>query len=324
MIRFLSERAGFDRVPPFAGSMVYRGGGSEPSTLAMLQGVVENEGDGWTWTLEELDRYYEQCARVPLSEATTRDHVGLYLDAGATLGRRTGEMHLALASCSTDAAFVPEPLRPEDVAALAAHLRSSAARSFDKLKENLSRLPDDVTEQASLVLSRRRRLLDRFRRLESLDIAGHRIRVHGDYHLGQVLRARNDFLIVDFEGEPARSIAERRAKHSPLKDVAGMLRSFSYAAYAALLNYNARRPEFFETLEPWARLWEQAVTAEFLREYHAVTAGSPLLPPAPAAEALMEGYLLDKALYELGYELDNRPAWVRIPLWGILSIGETA
>lgn len=330
---FLSERTAFGQLPPFAGSLEYRREGGEASTLAMLQGMVRNEGDGWKWTLEELDRYYEYCARIPfpggdespLTESQVqelaREHLGIYLGSATVLGRRAGEMHLALASDTQDPAFAPEPLAPDDLRALAAEFRENAAHVFDALKENLAKLPDEVVEQAGLALSRRRRYSERFSGLAKLDMVAQRTRIHGDFHLGQTLRVKNDYVILDFEGEPARSLAERRAKHSPLKDVAGMLRSFSYAAFAALLNYNTRRPEYFKTLEPWARLWEQATAAEFLREYRQVTETAAFLPQDDHAfQTLLDAYLLDKALYELRYELDNRPNWVRIPLWGILSL----
>lgn len=148
-----------------------------------------------------------------------------------------------------------------------------------------------------------------------------RIRVHGDYHLGQVLQVKTDYVILDFEGEPARPLAERRAKQSPLKDVAGMLRSLSYAAYAALMNYTARRPEDLQSLEPWARVWERSTGAEFLRAYRNATEGAAFVPrDATAFRQLLATFLLDKALYELAYELNNRPTWVRIPLLGILSL----
>jgi maltose alpha-D-glucosyltransferase/alpha-amylase len=152
--------------------------------------------------------------------------------------------------------------------------------------------------------------------------AGQRIRIHGDYHLGQVLRSRGDFVILDFEGEPARSLTERRAKQSPLKDVAGMLRSFSYAAYAALYIFAQRRPDDARNLEPWTTLWQNAASTEFLRAYRSsINAANPQLIPQPAqAQLLLNAYLLEKALYELLYELDNRPAWVRIPLAGILAL----
>ena len=145
-----------------------------------------------------------------------------------------------------------------------------------------------------------------------------RTRIHGDYHLGQVLRVRTDYVIVDFEGEPARPLQERRAKHSSLKDVAGMLRSLAYAAYVGLINYTARRPEDFEKLEPWARLWERSAAAEFLRAYREAASGAAFLPSGEAdLRGLLAVYWLDKVLYELSYELNNRPGWARIPLMGI-------
>jgi maltose alpha-D-glucosyltransferase/alpha-amylase len=173
-------------------------------------------------------------------------------------------------------------------------------------------------------LSQRRDLLSRARLLMSVapEQAGQRIRIHGDYHLGQTLRAKADFVILDFEGEPARTLEERRAKQSPLKDVAGMLRSFSYAAYAGLNAFTQRRPpnnaSDAKSLDAWTNLWLNAVSAEFLRAYKTAVAENPQLIPAPQqAQILLNAYLIEKALYELLYELNNRPAWVRIPLTGI-------
>jgi maltose alpha-D-glucosyltransferase/alpha-amylase len=249
-----------------------------------------------------------------------REHAGLYLDAAAILGRRTAELHLALAS-GRDAAFAPHVPEPADLEAMRDLLTAHAARAFDLLKTNLSRLPDDSVEPAGLALSRRGALLARFRALAALKNVGQWTRIHGDYHLGQVLRSKGDFVILDFEGEPARPLAERRARHSPLKDVAGMLRSFSYAALVALTKYTARRPEEFAQLESWARLWEASVSAEFLRAYRETIADSPIVPAdRQEFDALLHIYVLDKALYELVYELNNRPAWIRIPLYGILSL----
>ncbi len=338
--KYLTEKVHFDRIPPFAGSLEYVLDGTEPFTAGMLQGLVANEGDGWKWTLEELDRYYEACARIsfptegdpetsadivqlselPVSDLA-RDHVGIYLDSAATLGRRTAEMHIALASPTNDPAFAPEPLTSEDFRNVVKGIRDHASKVFDVLKESMSRLSDDIVEAAGLVLSRRRLILERFRQLGSENAQGLRTRIHGDYHLGQVLRFKSDFVILDFEGEPARSLEERRAKQSSMKDVAGMLRSFSYAAYVTLLNYTARRPDDLGHLMPWARLWERSVSAEFLRSYRTTAQGSSYLPADRGDfKRLLEAYLLDKALYELSYELNNRPAWVRIPIEGILSL----
>jgi maltose alpha-D-glucosyltransferase/alpha-amylase len=336
--RFLTERASFPAVPPFAGSADYQPPAGESFALAILQGLVRNEGDGWEWTLEELNRYFETSAHAefprgeevprgfiercgqPASSAV-RDHVGAYLEGAATLGRRTAEMHVALANANGDAAFEPQPFTGAEAEAASSTLRQQAARRFEILKESLSRLPDEAVEMAGLVLGRRRQILDRFRLAGRDHNYGSRLRIHGDYHLGQVLRVRGDFVILDFEGEPARPLSERREKISPLKDVAGMLRSFSYAASSALMAYTARRPDDFASLEPWANLWEHAVATEFLCAYLSSAAGAGFLPPdSEDFRRLLEAFLLDKALYELEYELNNRPTWVRIPLGGVLSI----
>jgi maltose alpha-D-glucosyltransferase/alpha-amylase len=318
--RFLTERASFDHVPPFAGSLEYRRDGVT-ATLGLLQGLVSNEGDGWTGAMDELQRYYEASASraFPADVADPASSVGIYLDSASTLGRRTAEMHAALARGTDDPDFAPEPLTPDDVVRLSADLHRRATITLDAFKENLPRLPDEAVEEAGLVLRRRRELLRLLQELPP-DMGGRRIRIHGDYHLGQVLRARNDFVILDFEGEPARPLAERRTKHSPLKDVAGMLRSFSYAAYAALLKYTARRPEAVEQLEPWARLWERSAATAFLAADRDAIVPHGLLPEGAPGEALLRAYVVDKALYELMYELNHRPAWVRIPLWGLASL----
>jgi maltose alpha-D-glucosyltransferase/alpha-amylase len=345
--RYLTEHSGFRAIAPFGGSVEYRpvaraGEESANFTLAMLQGLVPNEGDGWEWTLEDLQRYFEQVSVLPMPEEHfpranvsftelsehpehdwVREHVGTYLDAAALLGRRTAEMHLALGQPTRDEAFAPEPMTEADLSVLRTALSEHASAAFDALRQNLSRLPAEVEEMSGLVLSRRRRVAERLGRVSDLSSSGLRTRVHGDYHLGQVLRSRGDFVILDFEGEPARSLIERRAKQSPMKDVAGMLRSFSYAAYSGLIRVLIRRPGDADRLEPWARLWEQSVCGAFLRAYRLTMKGSGSLLVPPAAEPfeqLLEIYVLDKALYELMYELNNRPAWVRIPLAGILAL----
>ena len=338
--RYLTDRAHFDRVPRFAGAIEYEPSNhAEPSTLAMLQGLVANEGDGWKWTIEELERYFEACAPLPFPEELRaeledpakltekppvqliRDHVGIYLDSAITLGHRTAELHLALASAKDDSAFVPEPLTAGDLETLLADLQQHASRVFDALKERMPYLPDDVLEIAAAVLSRRTRILEHFEARSPESFRTWRTRVHGDYHLGQVLRVKTDFVILDFEGEPARALAARRAKQCPLKDVAGMVRSFSYAAYSSLINHTARRAGELASLELWAQLWERCVSAEFLRAYRQTTRGSMFLPEnAEDFRKVLDIFLVDKALYEVLYELNARPAWVRIPLMGIMSL----
>jgi maltose alpha-D-glucosyltransferase/alpha-amylase len=301
--------------------------------------LVANEGDGWKWTIEELDRYYETSAPLPfpanasaepgdpleLSEhpdsRAAREHLGIYLDAAATLGRRTAELHLALAAPSDDPAFAPEALTSQNFQTLLFDFHQHASRVLDVLRERMPFLPDEVIETAATVLSRRRRILDYFGTLKSASFRSQRIRIHGDYHLGQVLRVKTDFVILDFEGEPARLLEYRRSKQCPLKDVAGMLRSFSYAAYASLINYSTRHSQDLTRLEPWAQLWERSAAAAFLRAYRETAQGAEFLPADTSDfHKLLDLFLLDKALYEVRYELNARPAWVRIPLMGIMSL----
>jgi maltose alpha-D-glucosyltransferase/alpha-amylase len=337
--QYLTEKTSFHQIPPFAGSIECTAASGESCTLAMLQGLVANEGDGWKWTLEELNRYLETCAPiafpetinseskdpVDLSETPTsqlaRDHVGIYLDTAATLGRRTAEMHLALASPTSDPAFSPEPMAAQELEALLMDLRQHASQVFDLLKERVSFLPDEVVELAAEVLSKRRRILDQFNGVRLDKLRTVRTRIHGDYHLGQVLKVKSDFVILDFEGEPARPVAHRRAKQCPLKDVAGMLRSFSYAAYGSLINYTTRHNEDVTLLEPWVMLWERSAASEFLRSYRDTAHNSEFLPSNSLDfRKLLDVFLLDKALYEVLYEMNSRPAWLRIPLMGILSL----
>ena len=329
--RHLTERAGYERVPRLAGGIEYTRAGAGTFTLAMLQELIANQGDGWKSTLEELARYYEQVSLlrtspevlpdgslVELASAeiptAARERIGIYLDSAAMLGKRTGELHLAMALDSTNPAFAPEPFTAADLGQFLAGLRDHAAQVFATLKASLPALADDVVDRAAMVLARRRHLMDRFRDLERSGLEAARIRIHGDYHLGQVLWVEHDFVLLDFEGEPARPLRERRAKQPALKDVAGMLRSFSYAVYAGLLNYTTRRAEEYDRLLPWATFWEKWTSVAFLRAYQEATRGASFLPVDPGSfQRLLDAFLLDKALYELSYELDNRPSWVDIP-----------
>jgi maltose alpha-D-glucosyltransferase/alpha-amylase len=359
--RFLTEVAHFPRIAPFLGDIRGSRNGSqtpasEQTTLAMLQGLVESEGDGWQFTLDELGRYYESVITCPppqdigtipsfLNEPGphhipegAREYAGLYLEAAALLGRRTGEMHLALATPTDNPAFAAEPFTPDALAVDSERIDSQIARTLEALKRAFTKVPDELAaDSAALILSRRLELFSRARAItrpfaetpeDELPNApsvesesGLRTRIHGDYHLGQVLRARGDYVILDFEGEPARALAERRAKQSPLRDVAGMLRSISYAAYSGLDHFTQRHPGTAKALEPWAQLWQNAVSTEFLTAWRTTAAANPHLTPQPRqAHRLLNAYLLEKALYELLYELNNRPTWVRIPLAGILAL----
>ena len=338
--RYLTETVHFDGIPPFAGAIEYVPADGEPQTFAILQGFVANQGDGWTLALEELSQYYERCATAAWPDGGSaaasadlmdlaaqepsplaREYAGIALDSADMLGKRTAHLHLALAAPTDDSSFTPEPLSPADVQDLLTGLHSNAIRVLDLLKESVAGLPDEWIDLAGLVLGRRSQILDSFKIAAQDDTLGQRIRIHGDYHLGQVLQVKTDYVVLDFEGEPARPLAERRAKCSPMKDVAGMVRSLSYAAYSGLIAYTARRPEDWKSLEPWARFWERSMAAEFLRAYRQTAQKALFLPSSDDGfRKLLGVYLLDKALYELAYELNNRPAWVRIPLMGILSL----
>jgi maltose alpha-D-glucosyltransferase / alpha-amylase len=340
--RFLTETAQFARIPQFFGDITLKPEIGEPTTVAMLQALVENEGDGWQWTLEELSHYYDSVTTLPTPRdlganptfllgreecaVLSREHAGLYLEGASQLGRRTAEMHLALATPNNDPAFIAEPFTSDDLAMDASHIDAQIVATLDALKRGISQLSEVTADEAALVLSRRVQLFSRAHTISSVKPtdAGQRIRIHGDYHLGQLLRSRGDYIIIDFEGEPARSLASRRTKQSPLKDVAGMLRSFSYAAYSALNIFAQRRPDDARNLEPWAKLWQNAVSTEFLCGYrHSMTeVDLRLIPALQQAQLLLDAYLLQKALYELVYELNNRPTWVRIPLAGILALTE--
>ncbi len=343
--RFLTEVAHFPRIAPFLGALEATNSAGERTTLAMLQGLVENEGDGWEWTLDEVGRFFDAVAGLPapadLGERASfvgssripeaaREHAGAYIDAAALLGRRTAEMHLALATPTDDAAFCSEAFTGEDLRASTKRILAQIASTLDALKRGMASLPEPgpegsaVLDDAALLLSRRRDLMARAEAVSRAlpEASGRRIRIHGDFHLGQILRAEGDFVVLDFEGEPARSLAERREKQTPLKDVAGMLRSFSYAA-AAGLNRLAERGSGMEAYaaEMWAELWTNAVTSAFLASYASTTEIWPgLIPARSEAQSLLEACLLEKALYELLYEINNRPTWVPIPMRGILPL----
>jgi maltose alpha-D-glucosyltransferase / alpha-amylase len=335
----LTEKAGFTRVPVVAGAFEYARLADQPTTLAMMQQLVGSQGDGWTHATEQVQRFYDDVEGSSLPQPP---EPGFYTDlitevppeavgalmgpslaAAETLGRRTAEMHLALASDSANPAFAPEPFTKEDLDAICRGAAAEAQRALRSLETPSTPLPEDVATAAQRLLQSRDTLLERIRSAPGLEFSASKIRVHGDYHLGQVLRAEDDYYLLDFEGEPARPIEQRRLKQSPLKDVAGMMRSFSYAAYAGLFHHITSRPADLERLEPWARIWQVWSTAAFLRGYFAATEGALFIPAATSQrDALLELFVLDKALYELNYELNNRPDWVRIPLHGIFELLE--
>jgi maltose alpha-D-glucosyltransferase/alpha-amylase len=337
--RFITEKTAFANVPPLAGFLEMRKEQREPATLGILQGLVINQGDAWRYTQDSLGRYFEEVltrhpspetalipdrplAEVAAQEAPqlVRELMGPYLSSALLLGQRTGELHKALASDVKDPVFAPEPFTALYRRSLYQSFRTLADQSLSLLEKRLPGLPEEIRPDGAKILKLENAILERLRQILDKKMTGMRIRVHGDFHLGQVLFTGKDFVIIDFEGEPARPITERRLKRSPLRDVAGMLRSFNYAALSKLRN-NSIRPEDAAQLKPWARFWDFWVSAGFMKGYLETTAGASFLPKSQDEFNLMLSvYVLEKAIYELAYELNNRPTWTDVPLAGILQI----
>jgi maltose alpha-D-glucosyltransferase/alpha-amylase len=249
-----------------------------------------------------------------LIEATVADRIHL-------LGVRTGEMHRLLESGKSRPEFKPEPYSLHYQRSLYAGLQSLVRSTFENLTRSMKKLSPEVQKEAQEVLRMKNEILSVFKRIYEKKIDVVKIRIHGDYHLGQVLFTGKDFVITDFEGEPARSLTERRLKRSPLRDVAGMVRSFHYAAYASLLLDNQIRKEDHVKLIPFVEQWYHYTSGLFMNAYLDTVQGSAFIPSDKTdLEVLMTTFLLEKSIYELNYELNNRPDWVLIPLRGIQSI----
>jgi maltose alpha-D-glucosyltransferase / alpha-amylase len=328
--RYLTEKARFGNTPPLAGAIEYTGPDGETTTLGLLQGFVENQGDGWSYALDYLDRYLEDRLLTSWSpegeddeaereELATED--AFFAGLVRILGLRTGELHAALAAPTDDEAFDSEPASPEEVAGWADGVLAESRRTLDLLERRRSTLPDEAVPDADRLLGTRRELTWLIQGVSKGGFGVVKTRHHGDYHLGQVLVVGNDFQIIDFGGEPARPLAERRKKHSPLRDVAGMLRSFNYAIRSALMDLGSERTDQLERLEPWVRLWEERTRRAFLEGYREGVGGAVFYPEDEKhARALIGLFTLEKTLYEIRYELDNRPDWVGIPIKGTLDL----
>ncbi|HEY7167360.1 MAG TPA: maltose alpha-D-glucosyltransferase [Candidatus Binatia bacterium] len=339
--RFLTEKTSFAHVPKLAGHLDLRKDRGEPTTLGILQAAVSNEGDAWRYTLDRLGHYFEDVltrqvdaaqAALPTESlfqhtkeipALAQELIGAYLSLAGLLGQRTAELHVALASDPSDPDFAPEPFTALYRRSFYQSMRTLVDSSFKLLERRLKSLPQEVRPDAEKILAQEQRIIGRLHQIVDRKLSGLRIRCHGDYHLGQVLFTGKDFVIIDFEGEPARPISERRSKRSPLRDVAGMVRSFDYAAAAALRD-RVVRPEDAAQLRPWAKFWYRFVSTEFLKGYLASAGEAPFMPRTPEEiNLLLDIFLLEKAVYEIGYELNNRPAWVNVPIAGVLDLIQT-
>jgi maltose alpha-D-glucosyltransferase/alpha-amylase len=315
--RFLTTGAKFEYCVPVAGALEYVSGSGTPTTLALLQAYVPNQGDGWAFTIDYLQRFIEH--RRGVAGEPPQDVHGVYLALAGTLGARVAQLHLALATPSEDAAFGAEPMEPGALTALVDGVRQEVKQTLDFLQVRMEKLPEGARAAAAQVLAARDRFIERIDRCAQLDGETIKSRLHGDLHLGQVLLARNDFLIIDFEGEPERPIEERRRKQSPLRDVAGMLRSFGYARCSALRAAAEQEPASDDLMAQVAA-WESAVRRSFLDGYWQAARDGALYPSEAPAQALIGLFEIEKAVYELRYEINNRPAWVDIPLQGLLEL----
>jgi maltose alpha-D-glucosyltransferase / alpha-amylase len=336
---FLTE-AKFANIPAFVGSIEWT---HEQGSivLGMVQQMVESNSDAWAYMLDRLDDYNERILSTntidlpydlrgsmtdPVSYDLVPEQVKLLLEGQLVertilLGKRTGEMHIKLASGTTHPDFKPEPYSLHYQRSLYAGLQSLVRATFQILGKKLKDLPVDVQKEAEEVLQMKQEILQTLKKIYSRKIEVDKIRIHGDYHLGQVLFTGKDFVITDFEGEPARSHSERRLKRSALRDVAGMIRSFHYAAYGSLFLDNQIRTEDIQKLMPFADQWFHYMSGFFMRSYMQTVAGNSFFPADKEdLEILMTTFMLEKAIYELNYELNNRPDWVIIPLRGIKSV----
>jgi len=341
--RFLTAQK-FPHAPSLAGALEFRNRKDETITLGVLSSYVAGSKYAWEYTLDALGRFYERVQTLPAERrqppavpttsipklaniempAPVREMIGTYLESARLIGQRTAELHLALAAETEDPNFAPEPATSHSQRGLYQSMRNLTRQNFQLLNKRLNTLPPEIQAQAQQVLGMEAEILKRFRATYEKGVDGFRIRHHGNYNLGQMLYTGKDFLVVDFEGEPALMLGERQFKRSPLRDVAGMARSFQYAAHAALLLQVERgtlQPARLAAANAWARFWSQWVGAVFFKAYRAAIGNATLLPSREEnLHLIFEAYLLRKAVYELGHELNERPGWVGISLESILEL----
>jgi maltose alpha-D-glucosyltransferase/alpha-amylase len=340
--RFLTEKAKFPNVPQYAGSLELSTNKANNMVLGMMQTLVENQGDAWTYMGDVVRRYFERVLiehkgqkSVPAMKGSLSRPVeyekipdqikhylgGIATERAALLGIRTAEMHLALASDDEDKDFSPEPFSLHYQRSVFSSLQTSVRGTFQVLEKTMKKLDEPVRKEAEEVRAMKKDILKCMQQIYSHKISTMKIRTHGDYHLGQVLFTGKDFIILDFEGEPARAYSERRLKRSPLRDVAGMIRSAHYAAYNGLFRTEAFTKGEAEYLDEWAEQWYHYMSGIFMKAYIDRCQGSNFLPDNHEdLDILLQTFLLEKAVYELGYELNNRPTWAVIPMKGIKYI----
>ncbi|MGR3757552.1 MAG: maltose alpha-D-glucosyltransferase [Tranquillimonas sp.] len=324
--RFLTEETEFTASPPLLGTVEWVAPDGTETTLAAFSQYVANQGDAWGYVVDALDREMEarelggaEPAPEPGTPAET-PLMGGSLDLGALLGQRTAELHMALASGGAGSPFASSPMRAADVSELAETVLQELDAMMEHLRDRLSGLPETARGAAEELVSARDALAARIDSIRGMTPSGRQSRIHGDFHLGQVLVVHNDVLIIDYEGEPARTLEEREAKTSPLRDVAGMLRSFDYALWTAL-DRRIQKGGDAERAADMVENWREATQETFLTAYRDRLGGDPIRPTDPAFEAtLLDLFLIQKAAYEVDYELAMRPNWVGIPIQGLLAL----
>jgi maltose alpha-D-glucosyltransferase/alpha-amylase len=338
ILRFLAGKNRFRNVPAYAGKMEYRAASGKAYDLGVLQNYITGHGDAWRNTLTGLTQFVEhllshkhELPKLPPRLPTLLDVVdsgipdqfrdlvrGFHLEMGLLLGRRTAELHRALASSSADSAWSMEEFSTLYQRSVFQSMRGLVRRSFQMLTVNLQRLPDDVQFRATQVLAAEKEIIACLHKITGRRLSAMKSRIHGDFHLGQALFTGKDFVFIDFEGEPALSLSERRMKHSPLRDVAGMIHSFHYATMTTLIHHGSTYPDDIPLLEPWLEAWYIYVSGSYLKAYLHAMKNSPLVPANRTELAIMlRCFLIQKVVHELGYELNNRPERVDIPLRGI-------
>ncbi len=339
--RFLDERTRFTHSPRVGGSIEYHRSGTDaaPATVAVIDEYIAHEEDGWRYVVDSLTHDLEEAvahADDPELEVQVPPHVfavdveeppsaqplvGGHLEWATLLGQRTAELHLELASHDDDPAFAPEVLTALDRQAMFHGARSLTRQVFHEVRSL-----DLTSPHVAQVLSREDEILSRLRRLTEREIDAGKIRCHGDFHLGQVLWTGKDFVIIDFEGEPYRSLSRRRLKRPAFVDVAGMVRSLHYASRAGSVRLSRNlgitlHEEDEGRLESWLTYWHRWVSGAFIDSYLKTARGASFLPSDRAdLAALLDFFLLEKAVYELSYEANARPTWVDIPARGLLDI----
>jgi maltose alpha-D-glucosyltransferase/alpha-amylase len=323
--RFLTDVAGYQNTPTLVGSIELAGNESR-SALAIVQRFVENQGDGWGLTRAYLDRFLEEHRLLAPGAAGDPNQHAAYLLRMRQIGRRLAELHRALASSRSDPAFAPETITPADLRAWMVDCAHLIERTFDDLGQRRGALPERARPVAEALLGRRDAVLSRVGELLPLDLDADKIRHHGDFHLGQVLIVKDDVFIIDFEGEPERSLEDRRRKAPAARDLAGLIRSVDYAATAALDRAAQTSPDEVARLAAAMEKWRSQCVGAVLASYGEHLGEARLRPRDKAAGGrLLDFFVLEKAVYEIGYELANRPSWIHVPLdgaWRLMFPGE--